>query len=68
MLAPPGRAAIVGQDRNRATPRDVADARLNEVTAAGLLGWSKGKDVKPLASSPESASWPSSPSVTCPAC
>lgn len=26
---------------------DTADARLDEVTAAGLLGWSKGKTVKP---------------------
>ena len=26
---------------------DAADARLDEVTAAGLLGWSKGKDVHP---------------------
>lgn len=26
---------------------DAADARLDEVTAAGLLGWSKGKDVRP---------------------
>jgi hypothetical protein len=26
---------------------DIADARLNEVTAAGLLGWSKGKIAKP---------------------
>lgn len=26
---------------------DVADARLDEVTSAGLLGWSKGKTVRP---------------------
>lgn len=26
---------------------DTADARLDEVTAAGLLGWSKGKSVRP---------------------
>jgi hypothetical protein len=26
---------------------DIANARLNEVTAAGLLSWSKGKNVKP---------------------
>lgn len=26
---------------------DAADARLDEVTSAGLLGWSKGKDVRP---------------------
>lgn len=26
---------------------DTADARLDEVTAAGLLGWSKGKNIRP---------------------
>jgi hypothetical protein len=49
---------------------DIVDARLNEVTAAGLLSWSKGKakTENPPASSPESANRHSSRSVTCPAC
>ena len=43
MVAPPSS----GKTETARLLDDVADARLNEVTAAGLLSWSKGKDVKP---------------------
>jgi hypothetical protein len=43
MVAPPSS----GKTETARLLDDTADARLNEVTAAGLLGWSKGKIVKP---------------------
>ena len=56
MVAPPSS----GKTEASRLLDDIADARLNEVTCAGLLGWSKGKTVRPPpASSPESASRPS---------
>jgi hypothetical protein len=43
MVAPPSS----GKTETARLLDDIADARLNEVTAAGLLGWSRGKIVKP---------------------
>jgi hypothetical protein len=42
-VAPPSS----GKTEGVRTLDNTADARLDEVTAAGLLGWSRGKDVKP---------------------
>jgi hypothetical protein len=43
MVAPPSS----GKTETARLLDDITDARLNEVTAAGLLGWSRGKTVKP---------------------
>ena len=43
LVAPPSS----GKTKTAGVLDDITDARLNEVTAAGLLGWSRGKIVKP---------------------